>query len=657
MDTSRKNDWRLERWIAVLLSLLYLLPFVARGESFPPHEGAGLHLLSTDDGSWQPAVTLSSQWSVDVSGPVARGRLVQSFRNESSSCVEGTYVLPLPPDAAVDELTITIGDRRIEGVIRARQQARNEYETARSEGRRAALLEQFRPDVFRISIASILPGEEAIVETSWQQPVAMDARGGSLRIPTIVAPRFRPPASHGPAVPEQARLPNMVLSGDNEDAPAAIEVNLAGGLPLAEITSPSHPSITTNSSGPGVWRISTSVSRANREFVLRWRFLPGSEPQPSVLTADWGGEKWTLVTIVPPASATAAPPRPRELVIVLDTSGSMHGPAIEQAKAAVRMALDRLTPLDRLQIVTFSDRYTTLFPRSETATPDVVDRARSFVAGLVAEGGTMMHEPLQYALTSDDGTDTVRQIVFVTDGQVGNEHEILAFARQRAGRSRIYTIALGPAPNSWFLRALARFGRGSFSSITDLSEVRDGMTEAMRKLEHPMLTDVEIAGVPAEAEMIPNRIGDLHDGDPITVAIRGEVRNLTVRGRRGDGAWTSPPATPVHVTDGASLARLWARRRLELLEDSIISGADAAEVTAMATRTAVEFGLLSSYTSLVAVDQTPEAARVSCDPAVVASAAPDGWKGTLPQTATWWQWMVLGAACLVTAGFRLLWRS
>lgn len=657
MDIPKKSDWRLERWIAVLLSLLYLLPFVARAETFPPQEGAGLHLLSTGDASWQPAVTLSSEWSVDVTGPIARGRLVQSFRNESNSCVEGMYVLPLPPDAAVDHLTITIGDRRIEGVIRERRQARVEYEAARDEGKRAALLEQFRPDMFRISIASILPGEEAVVETSWQQPVTLDASGGSLRIPTLVAQRYQPPERRGPSLPEHAALPNIVISSGSVSAPATIEVKLVAGFPLAAIESPSHPGIATSADGPGTWRVSTPAFRANREFILRWRFLPGSEPQPSVLTGQFRGEPWSLLTILPPSSTNTVAARARELVLVLDTSGSMHGPALEQSKAAVRLALDRLTPMDRLQIIAFSNGYRTLFERAEIAHPDTIDRARHFIDTLVAEGGTEMYEPLRYAMESDDGGDAVRQIVFVTDGQVGNEHEILASVSRRVAGSRLYTVALGPAPNSWFLRALARFGRGSFTAIGDVSEVSTGMTEMLAKLERPMLTDIEISGLPGNAQMIPGRIGDLHDGDPIVIAIRGDAGDLIVQGQRGNGVWKSEPAKPVRVDDGASLAKLWARRRVEELEDSIISGADATEVKAIATQTAVQFGLLSTYTSLVAVDSTPEASLVSCDPAVVASAAPDGWSGTLPQTATWWHLIAALGLVFVTAGIRLLHRG
>ena len=659
MDTPKTNDWRLERWIALLLSLLYLLPFVARAESYPPipADAAALMLLSTDDGSWTPAVTLSSEWDVTVTGSVARATLRQRFRNESSSCVEGIYVLPLPDSAAVDSLRIHIGDRVIEGVVRERDAARVEYDAARREGRSAALLEQFRPNVFRISIASILPGEEALVITGWQQPLEVTATGGSLRIPTTLARRFEPTRSGAPALPEEMPLPSMMLSSDPTAAPATVRVSLMPGLPLESISSPSHPSLETAVDGPLAWSVSVAMRPANREFVLRWTFLPGAEPRPSLITGTHAGERWSLLTLVPPLHRETAALQSRDLLLVLDTSGSMHGPALEQSRAAVLLALDRLTTMDRFQIVTFSDSWNALFDESEPAHPAALERARAFVTGLRADGGTMMKAPLEYAMASDDGFDAVRQIVFITDGQVGNEREILHAVQRNAGRSRLYTVSLGPAPNAGFLRAMARFGRGTFTPISDLDEVAVNMGELLRKLESPLLTDIELVGASAGAEIFPERIGDLHHGDPVTIAIRGDVGPLQLRGNRGKNQWSSGRIAPTEVHDATSLAKLWGRRKLEALEDSIIGGADPETVRGSTVRTAMEIGLLSSWTSLIAVDSTPDGARESCNPSVIASATPDGWSGSLPATATWWPLLAAIATCLLAAGARLAGRG
>jgi Ca-activated chloride channel homolog len=444
-----------------------------------------------------------------------------------------------------------------------------------------------------------------------------------------------------------------------EPAPAnrlSLAVHLDPGVPLAALGSPSH-AIDVAAAGARGWRVALAESgeAADRDFELVWEPAPGRAPRAALFTEDHDGDTYALLMVLPPEpEADGWAPLAREVVFVLDTSGSMHGTAIEQARAAVDAALARLQPWDRFNVIEFDSRARPLFPASVPADPAAVDHARAWVARLEADGGTDMRQALALALPGRETgyrrlqEDRVRQIVFVTDGAVGNEEELFAMIAERLGDARLFTVGIGSAPNGWFMRRAAEVGRGSFTWIGDLADVARAVEELARKLEGPVLTDLEVTWDDPTAEVWPELLPDLYAGEPLVVAARLIRRGEEVRvsGRRGGVWWqetvrvgdagaTADPAAADAVAVPAverGVRQLWARRKIEHWLGRLVEGVPEEQVRREVVAVALAHHLVSRYTSLVAVDVTPSR---PADRALAAAAVPLALpEGHLPMGGT-----------------------
>jgi len=406
------------------------------------NEGA-LLLKTVDAGLYVPAPLVATDIELDISGPVVRAIVTQRFENPSDAWVEGTYVFPLPEDSGVDRLRMQIGDRFIEGEIHERQEARQIYEQARAAGQRASLLEQERPNMFTTSVANIGPGETIIVQIEYQDVARLSDGSFELRVPLAITPRYIPQdvgfqlASTGSArnssVPDAQRItpPMMLPEGEPEESlrlPVTIHAELDAGFELGEVASLYHATLVEHL-GEGRARISLANGAipANRDFVLSWRPQNEAVPSAALFTEEWNGETYLLAQILPPAQLGAETPRrPRETIFVIDNSGSMAGASMRQAREALIYALERLEPGDRFNVIRFDNTMETVFPSAVDATEANINRALAFTRNLDAQGGTEMLPALVEALrdTTPDDTSRVRQVVFLTDGAIGNEQQL-----------------------------------------------------------------------------------------------------------------------------------------------------------------------------------------------------------------------------------------
>jgi Ca-activated chloride channel family protein len=608
---------------------------------------------------WAPAPLVSTEVSYKVSGVVARARVVQKFRNGTDGFVEGVYVFPLPESAAVDHFRVRAGERVIEGQVREREAARAEYRRAADEGRRAGLVEQQRPNIFTTRVANLGPGEEVAVEIELQQTLSFDEGEVRLRFPLVVGPRYVPGSpvasvddgggwsADTDRVPDASHVtPPVKLASETRHNPVRIRVDLDAGFPVERIESRYHP-VLTEAWGEGRYRVRLRdpLSPADRDFELAWTPRAGAMPRSALFEEARDGARYLLLTLFPPTGAPVEASRlPRETVFVVDTSGSMEGASIQQARRALLLALDRLRPADRFNVIRFSDATEALFPSPRTAQASAVSLARDWVAGLRASGGTEMRPALEAALVGSDDPRLVRQVVFLTDGSVGNEEELFGVIRQRLGDTRLFTVGIGSAPNGHFMTKAARFGRGSFTYVGDVREVEEKMGQLFRRLESPVLTGIEIhwpSGAAVEAW--PSRVPDLYAGDPVVVSARlsgpaGEP--VVVAGRRGGEEWREELRMDGR-RPGAGLGVLWARRKVEALLDSAVEpGADAEAVKAQVVALGLEHHLVTRHTSLVAVDVTPvRPADATMETQAVPTNMPHGWSaeavfGELPQTAS-----------------------
>jgi Ca-activated chloride channel family protein len=647
---------------AVALASVALL-FASQAEAAEaPQQGT---LLLRPRGAGEPlsAPLLSTAVAFHISGMVARAEVVQTFRNSGESWVEGVYVFPLPETAAVDHLRLHVGERSIEGEIEERAAAQRAYDAASAQGRRSALLDQERPNIFTARVANIGPHETIVVELQYQEALRYRDGRFSLRFPMVVGPRYIPRG-----VADAARITPVVLRPSEERAPVnpvSIRVDLDAGLPLAEVSSPYHRvDVRTLGQTRREITLAEGSTPANRDFVLQWAPRREAAPQLAWFTEKKNGRYYALLMLMPSGAAAAAR-LPREVIFVLDTSGSMAGTSIRQAREALVLALRRLAPADRFNVIEFNSSARTLFPEAREASSAQVGRAISWVRGLEARGGTEMAGALNLALDGGDAGDGVRQVVFLTDGTVGNEEGLFRLIKARLGDSRLFTVGIGSAPNGHFMRKAAELGRGTFTYIGRIDEVGEKMAALFAKLEAPVLKGITLRWPePAHAEAWPARVPDLYAGEPLVISaalerVDGELR---VNGVRGGHIWEA--RVPLSAGQGSTgMGTLWARAKVASLIDSMREGAAPDQVRAQVIALAMAHRLVTRYTSFVAIERAP--ARPEGEPlarADIPTNLPAGWEydkvfGELPQGATDSRFALLtGLLCLLLAAALHFWR-
>ncbi|QDF40806.1 marine proteobacterial sortase target protein [Bradyrhizobium symbiodeficiens] len=593
-----------------------------------PGDAKSGSLLLKEDGATTEAIRLGTDIDITVSGPTLRARVTQIFRNPTKDWVEATYVYPLASGGAVDTLKMIVGGRVIVGDIKERQQARVIYEEARRAGQKAALTEQERPNIFTNSVANIGPGETVLVQIEYQESVHQSGNEYSLRLPLVVGPRYNPApivqsvdfrkdgsgwgAATSDPVPDRDRISPPVLDPARNAPvnPTSIIVRLKAGFALGEVRSHHHNvKIESPDNMARVVTLADGAVPADRDFELTWK--PAAEKAPSVgLFREHVGDADYLLAFVTPPSAeqTAQKPLPREVVFVIDNSGSMGGTSIVQAKASLAYALSRLQPTDRFNVIRFDDTMDLLFPTSVPADAAHVGEATSFVSALQARGGTEMVPAMRAALADKLGdTGMVRQVVFLTDGAIGNEQQLFEAITAMRGRSRVFMVGIGSAPNTYLMTRAAELGRGAFTHIGSVEQVEERMRGLFAKLENPAVTGLTAKFSEAKADVTPAIIPDVYRDEPLVLAARLDklAGSLEIKGRVGDRPWSV--TLPLQdAAEGNGLSKLWAKRKIgdaevaRAMRQLALEEADKA-ILALA----LDHQIVTRLTSLVAVDKTP----------------------------------------------------
>ena len=540
----------------------------------------------------------------DISGFLARVNVRQEFENKFNTPIEAIYVFPLSQKGAVDQMTMTVGSRVTRGKIMRREEARQTYVAAKSEGKAAALLDQERPNIFTQSVANIMPGDSIVIEISYVETLKYEDGAYEFVFPMTVGPRYIPGG-----VPDAARIKPPVAALRN-GSDISIEVNVNAGVPVEEVRSSSHQIEQVNRT-PSESRVTLRGGRAipNKDFILRYD-VTGRRIEDAFMThRDPRGGFFTMI-LQPPDKIAAEDRTPKEIVFVLDTSGSMGGFPIEKAKEAMRLSLDGLYPEDTFNLITFAGETEVLFDGPVPATQANLEKAQAFLAGRSGGGGTEMMKAIKAALDPTDSQSHLRIVCFMTDGYVGNENEIIGEI-QRHPNARVFSFGIGSSVNRHLLDKMAEEGKGEVEYVA----LEDDGSKAARKfyerVRSPLLTDLSIDwnGLPV-ADVYPGKLTDLFSAKPVilhgryTAAASGAIK---LRGKVAGQPYERTISVNLPAADPANdvLATLWARTRVDELSAARLNPASPEVGTAIdkqITDLGLEFGLMTNFTSFVAVD-------------------------------------------------------
>jgi len=560
----------------------------------------------------------------EISGFLSRVVVTQEFQNPFKERIEAVYTFPLPQNAAVDDMTMLVGDRTVRGKILRREEAEAVYEAAKSGGQVASLLNQERPNIFTQSVANIMPGEQIKITISYVETLKYEDGSYEFVFPMVVGPRYNPGSAAGVStgngvsadtdkVPDASRItPPPVPEGMRVGHDISLDITLDAGVPIDSLNSKSHD-IDTDRDGPGRAhvRLKNGPVIPNKDFVLKFDVAGKSITDALLTHRSQRGGFFTLI-LQPPERVTVEDVAPKELVFVLDTSGSMNGFPIEKAKETMKLALDSLYPADTFNIITFAGDTHILFPEPVAATADNLKKAQAFLETRSGGGGTEMMKAIKASLDPSDSQGHVRIVCFMTDGYVGNDMEIISEV-QKHPNARVFAFGIGGSVNRFLLEKMAENGRGEveFVALND-----DGSAAARRfheRVRNPLLTDISVDwnGLPV-ADVYPARVPDLFSAKPVvltgryTSAGRGVIR---LKGKMSGREFVREIAVdfPESIAQHDVLAPLWAKLRIDNLMgqdyQGLQQGAMRPELKEAITGLGLEFRLMTQFTSFVAVEE------------------------------------------------------
>ncbi|ALS32038.1 Ca-activated chloride channel protein [Pseudoalteromonas translucida KMM 520] len=626
------------KWVS-----LFTLGILVMLTSFKSHaQSPKLELFDSSGAQAGPAIILKSDANMTLTGLINHVVVKQTYQNQNPFAVNARYVFPLPDESAVHAMTMRIGERVIKGQIDKKVAAEKKYAEAKQAGKQAALVRQQRANMFITNVANIAPGEQVVIELEYQEIIDYSSGTFTVRFPGTITPRYHVTQGEIDINKESQKPTNSLPHGwlspvystqkNDEQLSSQFNLNLDidVGLELVDINSKFH-NVNIQNTAFGQYTIELNEQNAlNRDFVLEFKPLQKEQAQAAFFTEQFeNGERYGLAMLMPPADNFIATQRlARETVFVVDTSGSMHGQSMEQAKNALFYALSLLDSNDSFNIVGFDNVVTPMSDKPLVASGFNLRRAERFIYGLQADGGTEIQGALDSVLDGSQFDGFVRQVIFLTDGSVSNEDALFKSIQAKLGDSRLFTVGIGSAPNSFFMRRAADVGKGSFTFIGSTSEVQPKMQQLFDKLAHPAITNLALSDEKGNSlDFWPSPLPDLYFNEPIMVAIKlNNASNVILNGQTAQG----PISINLNTQAGSNakgIAKLWARQKIKslLLYNSQNAVKDEVQQLALTHQ------LLSPFTAFIAIEQT-QINPIAEQTANATNAIPQGMAMRLPQT-------------------------
>jgi len=560
--------------------------------------------------------------SARVSGFITRAKVIQHFKNTLKETVEAVYVFPLPHNAAVDSMTMNIGNRIIKSVMKKKEVARKMYEAAKAAGKGAGLLEQQRPNIFTQSVANIMPGDEIEVHIEYVE--FLDYEDGRYRFvfPMVVMPRYIPGAPTGYAgtgwapdtnkVPDASKItPVVAPPGIRAGHDISIAVEIDAGFTLTNIVSKLHEiEIKKVSSSKAIVQLKEKNEMPNKDFVLEYTTAEARISSTVLAHASKKGKFFTVI-VQPPERMDISKVTPKEMIFVVDDSGSMGGGPINKVKETMLHCINKMNLNDTFQVISFSNNVTKLFNEPQKNTPVNRALAKLFIANLTGRGGTEMLRPVLDAL-SPPYSKRLRIVCMMTDGGIGNDFEIINAIKKNRGNARFFVMSIGNATNRYLIDKMAEVGRGQSLWITSDYKGKNASDDFYKLIANPLFTDIDISFRKLSvSDIYPVDIPDLFSSKPVVIcgkynkAGSGEiVISGKVAGK--EHKIVLKANLPTNETENNVLATLWARKRIDdLMSRNYLEhqyGQDSPNIGEI-IKTAIKYNIMSQYTSFVAIEQ------------------------------------------------------
>ena len=602
--------------IAVFMIFIFSVPIF--GQDNDEITQGALRVLSDSTEKLELPLTHTSV-DAKVSGFLASVEVTQFFNNPMEETIEAVYVFPLPQNAAVDDMLMKIGDRTIKGVMKKRDEAREMYERAKAQGQTASLLEQERPNIFTQSIANILPGDSIQITIHYMQVLKYDYGQYEFVFPMVVGPRFIPGNTSGRSgegwaddtdrVPDASRITPPVLtptqrSGHDIDLTLSVDA----GVPIHKMRSVSHQ-IEMKREGKSKVEVTIASNDTipNKDFIFRYN-VAGDKPETAMLTHHGENGGFFMLLVQPKANYALDEITPKEMIFVVDCSGSMSGQPIKRAKDAMKQCITGMNPKDSFQIIRFSESASAFSPKPLPNTPENITRALGFIEALQGQGGTHMLEGIKAALDYPHDPERMRIVFFMTDGYIGNENEILSAINKKLGNARLFSFGVGSSVNRFLLERMAEVGRGTVQYVRQDEDTKEAVTRFYERISKPYLTDISIDWNGLKVvDVYPQRIPDLFSAQP--VIIHGRYKSagkasITINGLIAGKKVKLPVNVelPTHEPAHKVLSTLWARTKIKDLMDQMYRG-EKDDLVKEVTDIALKYKIISKYTSFVAVEE------------------------------------------------------